>query len=63
MKRWLIIGLILLVLLVGIFLLFRFARQGDTTADTEWLTSTLIAHRGMHNATENIPENSLSCLC
>jgi len=44
------------------FIMFNCAKKAErVSADrTKWLTSTLIAHRGMHSESENIPENTLS---
>ena len=48
--------------LVLVFLqVVGFARRAERVAEEEtaWLTSTLIAHRGMFSEEENIPENTL----
>ena len=57
--KWFIVALIVLVL---VFLqVVGFARRAERVAEEEtaWLTSTLIAHRGMFSEEENIPENTL----
>lgn len=59
-SKWMLIGTSILIVLVVLLLLWSFARKAEPANDSEWLTSTLIAHRGMHNSAENIPENSLA---
>lgn len=55
-----IVAIVFVVILTGALQMMGYARKAEASEDTEWLTSTLIAHRGMHNAAENIPENSLA---
>jgi len=52
-----IVLLVLIVLLIGGYL-FLSSPSSLGKAKTAWLTSTLIAHRGLHN--ETVPENSMA---
>lgn len=56
------LGLVVILLTVGGISFIRFARGTEPVKDNraDWLTSTLIAHRGMHSEKENIPENTMS---
>lgn len=59
-NRWVVAGLILAILIVGILLLINYARKTEpVSADrSDWLTSSWIAHRGLHN--EMTPENTIA---
>lgn len=61
-RRWIMTGFVLLLLLlvVTVFQFVGFARKAESAKGAEWLTSTLIAHRGMHSEADKIPENSIS---
>jgi len=59
-RKSIILVIILSVLAIGGFILTGYARSAEPVDGqrTAWLTSTLIAHRGIHD--EKIPENSIS---
>ncbi|MEQ8199614.1 MAG: glycerophosphodiester phosphodiesterase family protein [Clostridiaceae bacterium] len=59
-RKSIILVIILSVLAIGGFVLTGYARSAEPVDGqrTAWLTSTLIAHRGIHD--EKIPENSIS---
>ena len=61
LKKLLITGIIVLLLFLVIFFLFRFARAAEkrNPADLAWLLSAPIAHRGLHDGNKTVPENSL----
>jgi glycerophosphoryl diester phosphodiesterase len=59
-NRWVVTGLILTILLVGILLLVNFARKAEPVSDNrgDWLTESWIAHRGLHD--DKTPENTIA---
>lgn len=54
-------GVVFLVLLFGISNLINFVRKAEPvhSNSADWITGTLIAHRGVHNNAENIYENTI----
>src|SRR5690554_115925 len=60
-KGLIVFCLIVLTLSLGIFYLTKFARAAEKRdpADLAWLNSALIAHRGLHDENNTIPENSI----
>ena len=61
-KRELIVIGIVLALTLGLFFLTKLARVVEVKASTNlaWLHSALIAHRGLHDNNQEIPENSMA---
>jgi len=53
--------IVLAALVVGVFSIIKYARKAypANTEGMTWLTTKLIAHRGIHDKKSNIPENSL----
>lgn len=60
-RRLTTLGAAAAVLVVAGFLLVQFARGAEPAAEnrTAWLTSTLIAHRGIHDNDSGLIENSM----
>ncbi|MBP1743242.1 MAG: glycerophosphodiester phosphodiesterase [Firmicutes bacterium] len=60
-KRLITLGAAAAVLVVAGFLLVQFARGAEPVAEnrTTWLTSTLIAHKGIHDNDKGLIENSM----
>jgi len=61
-RKWTLTGLILIVLIMAAVILVDFARMAEPVNDerADWLTSTLIAHKGLHD--QKIPENSIASI-
>src|SRR5690554_5306734 len=61
LKKLLIAGVIILLLVLGVSSLIRFARAAEKRdpAELAWLQGTLIAHRGLHDENRTVPENSI----
>lgn len=57
-----ILAIIVLVAIISGFILTPFARSAEVVDEnrTDWLESTLIAHRGLHDNEQGIIENSIS---
>lgn len=60
-KRLVILGAIAAILVIAGFALVQFARGADPVAESRssWLTSNLIAHRGIHDNSKGLIENSM----
>lgn len=60
-KKFIITGIIIVLLFLGIFFLIGFTRVTEESdpAELAWLHSALIAHRGLHDENKTVPENSM----
>jgi len=61
-RKLVVLGVIVSAAIIVCFILAHFARSGEVLDDnrTAWLKSTLIAHKGIHNDSQGIAENSIS---